>query len=111
MQIGLVGLGRMGMNMGRRWLQGGHEVIAFNRTYAKTEELAEDVAGLELATLGDTFGDEVAPSHLGVVAGLIFRAPQPQPYSLATELLCAVQRRPGSVHSRPACGCLCGAGR
>src|SRR5580704_14822157 len=44
MQIGLVGLGRMGMNMGRRWLQGGHEVIAFNRTYAKTEEIAQDGA-------------------------------------------------------------------
>jgi len=44
MQIGLVGLGRMGMNMGRRWLQGGHEVVAFNRTYAKTEELARESA-------------------------------------------------------------------
>jgi 6-phosphogluconate dehydrogenase len=44
MQIGLIGLGRMGMNMGRRWLQGGHEVVAFNRTYAKTEELAQEGA-------------------------------------------------------------------
>ncbi len=44
MQIGLVGLGRMGINMGRRWLRGHHEVIAFNRTYAKTEELAKEGA-------------------------------------------------------------------
>jgi len=44
MQIGLVGLGRMGMNMGRRWLQGGHEVIAYNRTFEKTEELAKEGA-------------------------------------------------------------------
>jgi 6-phosphogluconate dehydrogenase len=44
MQIGLVGLGRMGMNMGRRWLKGGHEVVAYNRTYAKTEEIAVDGA-------------------------------------------------------------------
>jgi 6-phosphogluconate dehydrogenase len=44
MQIGLVGLGRMGMNMGRRWLKGGHEVVAYNRTYAKTEEIAADGA-------------------------------------------------------------------
>src|SRR5258708_32140154 len=44
MQIGLVGLGRMGMNMGRRWLKGGHEVVAYNRTFAKTEELARDGA-------------------------------------------------------------------
>ncbi len=44
MQFGLVGLGRMGMNMGRRWLKGGHEVIAFNRTYAKAEELSKEGA-------------------------------------------------------------------
>lgn len=44
MQIGLVGLGRMGMNMGRRWLQGGHDVVAFNRSSEKTKELAKDGA-------------------------------------------------------------------
>src|SRR5579864_5755386 len=44
MQIGLIGLGRMGMNMGRRWLKGGHEVIAYNRTYSKSEELAKEGA-------------------------------------------------------------------
>jgi 6-phosphogluconate dehydrogenase len=44
MQIGLIGLGRMGMNMGRRWLKGGHDVVAYNRTYAKTEELAKEGA-------------------------------------------------------------------
>lgn len=44
MQIGLIGLGRMGMNMGRRWLRGGHEVVAYNRTHAKTEELAKEGA-------------------------------------------------------------------
>lgn len=48
MQIGLIGLGRMGMNMGRRWLRGGHEVIAYNRTYAKTEELAKEKAARSL---------------------------------------------------------------
>ncbi len=30
----------MGLNMGRRWLLGGHDVWAYNRTFAKTEELA-----------------------------------------------------------------------
>jgi len=44
MQMGLVGLGRMGMNMGRRWLQGGHQVAAYNRTLAKTQELAKEGA-------------------------------------------------------------------
>lgn len=44
MQVGLVGLGRMGINMGRRWLKGGHQVVAFNRTAQKTQELAKDGA-------------------------------------------------------------------
>ena len=44
MQIGLIGLGRMGFNMGLRWLQGGHQVIAFNRTFEKTQELAKSGA-------------------------------------------------------------------
>jgi len=34
----------MGMNMARRLLQGGHEVVAYNRTPQKTEELAREGA-------------------------------------------------------------------
>ena len=40
MRVGLIGLGRMGFNMGRRWLRGGHAVVAYNRTIEKTKELA-----------------------------------------------------------------------
>lgn len=32
MQIGIVGLGRMGGNMAARWRDRGHEVIGFSRT-------------------------------------------------------------------------------
>ncbi len=32
MQIGMVGLGRMGANMARRLLKGGHHVVVFNRS-------------------------------------------------------------------------------
>lgn len=32
MQIGMIGLGRMGMNMARRLLQGKHKVVAYNRS-------------------------------------------------------------------------------
>jgi 6-phosphogluconate dehydrogenase len=39
MQIGMIGLGRMGMNMARRLLEGGHEVFVCNRTPAKTEDM------------------------------------------------------------------------
>jgi len=44
MKIGMVGLGRMGINMARRLLRGGHQVVAYNRTPAKTEEVARDGA-------------------------------------------------------------------
>jgi 6-phosphogluconate dehydrogenase len=44
MQIGLIGLGRMGLNMGRRWLQAKHEVVAYNRSFEKTQELEKDGA-------------------------------------------------------------------
>jgi len=40
MQIGIVGLGRMGMNMALRLIQGGHDVCCYNRTVEKAHELA-----------------------------------------------------------------------
>jgi 6-phosphogluconate dehydrogenase len=41
MQIAMIGLGRMGGNMVRRLLRGGHEVVVWNRDYSKCEELAK----------------------------------------------------------------------
>ena len=41
MKIGFIGLGKMGMNMVERTLNGGHEVVVYNRTYAKTEIAAK----------------------------------------------------------------------
>jgi 6-phosphogluconate dehydrogenase len=40
--LAIVGLGRMGGNMVRRLHAGGHRVIAFNRTPAKTREIMEE---------------------------------------------------------------------
>ncbi len=40
MEIGFVGLGRMGFNMTLRLLQGGHRVVAWNRSADKTQEAA-----------------------------------------------------------------------
>jgi len=46
MQIGMIGLGRMGMNMARRLLQGGHEVVVYNRSQDKVRQMvAEGAAG------------------------------------------------------------------
>ena len=44
MRIGLAGLGRMGMNMVRRLIQGGHDVVAYNRTPAKVDKIASEGA-------------------------------------------------------------------
>jgi len=44
MQIGMVGLGRMGMNMTRRLLKGRHKVIAYNRTPDRVKEIIKEGA-------------------------------------------------------------------
>ena len=44
MQLGMIGLGRMGANMARRLLQGGHECVVFNRSPKAVEELAKEKA-------------------------------------------------------------------
>ena len=52
MDVAMVGLGRMGGNMARRLLRGGHRVVVWNRTYAKAEELGAEGAE-PVRSLGD----------------------------------------------------------
>ena len=44
MQIGMVGLGRMGANMVRRLIKGGHECVVFNRSPQKVKDLVKEKA-------------------------------------------------------------------
>jgi len=44
MKLAMVGLGRMGMNMAKRLLKGGHQVVAYNRSPEKTKQLVKDGA-------------------------------------------------------------------
>ena len=44
MQIGMVGLGRMGANMVRRLIKGGHQCVVFNRSPQKVEALVKENA-------------------------------------------------------------------
>jgi 6-phosphogluconate dehydrogenase len=44
MQLGMIGLGRMGANMVRRLLAGGHQCVVFDRSPKAVEELARDGA-------------------------------------------------------------------
>jgi 6-phosphogluconate dehydrogenase len=52
MQIGFIGLGRMGANMVRRLVRDGHSVVAYNRTVEKAVELAaeESASGHDLTS-------------------------------------------------------------
>ena len=40
MKAAMIGLGKMGANMARRLIQGGHEVVGFNRTKEVTKDMA-----------------------------------------------------------------------
>jgi 6-phosphogluconate dehydrogenase len=44
MEIGMVGLGRMGANMVRRLLKGGHRCVVFNRTQKAVDDLVREGA-------------------------------------------------------------------
>jgi 6-phosphogluconate dehydrogenase len=44
MQLGMIGLGRMGANMVRRLIGGGHECVVFDRSAKAVEELATEQA-------------------------------------------------------------------
>jgi len=44
MQIGMIGLGRMGANMVRRLLTGGHECVVFDRSPKAVQELTQEKA-------------------------------------------------------------------
>jgi 6-phosphogluconate dehydrogenase len=60
MEIGFVGLGRMGMNMVTRLCRGGHRVVAYNRTADKVKE-AEGQGAVGAASLQDLVGQLTPP--------------------------------------------------
>jgi 6-phosphogluconate dehydrogenase len=55
MQIGMVGLGRMGGNMARRLMRGGHEVVAFATDPAAVKHISSEGA-TGVSTLDDLVG-------------------------------------------------------
>jgi len=60
MQIGMIGLGRMGANMVRRMLRAGHQCVVYNRSPAAAEALAREGA-TPAASLRDLAGKLSAP--------------------------------------------------
>jgi 6-phosphogluconate dehydrogenase len=78
MQLGIIGLGRMGANMAKRLLAGGHEVVGWNLDPAPVQALAAD-GGTAAASIEDLVRKMQAPRHVwlmlpaGVVDGTIDR--------------------------------------
>jgi lactate dehydrogenase-like 2-hydroxyacid dehydrogenase len=60
MQLGMIGLGRMGANMVRRLLRDGHQCVAFDRSPDAVKELVNDKA-LGAASLADLVKELAKP--------------------------------------------------
>jgi 6-phosphogluconate dehydrogenase len=58
MQMGMIGLGRMGANMVRRLLRGGHNCVVFDRSQKAVDELVQEkaVGAASLADLAQKLG-------------------------------------------------------
>src|SRR5581483_723559 len=52
MRLGMIGLGRMGANMARRLMRGGHEVVVFDRAPDNVKHLAAE-GGIASSSLED----------------------------------------------------------
>ena len=66
MQIAIIGLGRMGGNMVKRLLGGGHKVVAYDRDAAAVERLVKDGA-TGASSLADLVGKLDAPRAVWVM--------------------------------------------
>ena len=53
MKIAMIGLGRMGMNMGKRLLRGDHEVVAYNRSQEKTDAMVKEEGAIGAYSLAE----------------------------------------------------------
>jgi 6-phosphogluconate dehydrogenase len=61
MRMGMIGLGRMGYNMATRLLRGGHEVMVYNRSPEKAEQLAKDEGAVAAKSLEELVGQLSPP--------------------------------------------------
>ena len=66
MQLGMIGLGRMGANMSLRLLRGGHEVIVYDRDPKAADALKPEGA-IPAASLEDLVGKLSAPRHVWIM--------------------------------------------
>ena len=66
MQLGMIGLGRMGANMARRLMRAGHEIVAYDRSADAVKQLAgEGAKGAD--SLASLISQLAAPRHVWVM--------------------------------------------
>jgi len=53
MKLGMIGLGRMGGNMVRRWMAAGHEVIVYSATAKTRETFSKETGAVAASSLAD----------------------------------------------------------
>src|SRR5919198_6503314 len=56
MQLGMIGLGRMGANMTRRLMRAGHEVVVYASTAKSRDTFAKDTGAVAASSLEDLVG-------------------------------------------------------
>jgi 6-phosphogluconate dehydrogenase len=66
MQLGMIGLGRMGANMARRLMRGGHQIVAFDRSADAVKALAGDGAK-GVASLAEMIAAMPKPRHIWIM--------------------------------------------
>ena len=66
MQLGMIGLGRMGANMSLRLLRGGHEVVVYDRDPKAADPLKTEGA-IPATSLEDVVGKLAAPRHVWIM--------------------------------------------
>jgi 6-phosphogluconate dehydrogenase len=66
MQLGMIGLGRMGANMARRLMRGGHQIVAFDRSADAVKALAADGAK-GAGSLAELVGAMAKPRHVWIM--------------------------------------------
>ncbi len=67
MDIGMIGLGKMGANMARRLIAGGHRVVGANRSYETAQALAAEVGLVPAASLAEVVAAMPVPRAIWVM--------------------------------------------
>ena len=108
MQVGMIGLGRMGAGMAANLLRGGHQVVVYNRTPAKAEALiaqgAKAVADVSDACRGDAvvtmLANDSAVEEIVLGAGGVDSLPAGALHVSSSTISVALSEKITSAHAK-----------